>query len=328
MPEFPAISPEITRDNALNMILASIAMEELGLSHIINAEGEKLQYILGTLPGSSPADVTTNEILAVNQSIGNLLDSVMQNQMFLKSKMESVLNYISTPQPTGTTGAGITGATGPMGPMGPMGPTGPAGGADGPTGAIGPTGPAGIDGITGATGPTGATGAAGTDGITGAVGPTGATGPTGPAGPSIPFAQNCTVSFHGNRNCIWQNNRPLSLMPSCNFRSYSAVLTSCGSKILLRGGHGFIISFAIDLCVSNRSGDTVSIAVCTENQMRKETVFVCNTPVIHNGRPFTATANGIFISTCRYRSDTMLFLNLLAPESVRVNYANVVVTET
>ena len=40
----------------VNQILSSIAMEELGMSHILNAEGEKLQYILGTLPGlSGPA---------------------------------------------------------------------------------------------------------------------------------------------------------------------------------------------------------------------------------------------------------------------------------
>ena len=51
MPSFPNIDPPIQREDAVNQILSSIAMEELGLSHILNAEGEKLQYILGTIPG-------------------------------------------------------------------------------------------------------------------------------------------------------------------------------------------------------------------------------------------------------------------------------------
>ena len=53
LPSFPVVNPPIEREDAVNQILSSIAMEELGLSHILNAEGEKLQYILGTLPGLS-----------------------------------------------------------------------------------------------------------------------------------------------------------------------------------------------------------------------------------------------------------------------------------
>lgn len=73
------------------MIIASTAMEELALSHIVNAEGEKLQYILGTLPGSRKPCANTQEILAVNQSAAALLDTVMQSQMLLKGKLEKAL---------------------------------------------------------------------------------------------------------------------------------------------------------------------------------------------------------------------------------------------
>ena len=126
-PKFPN-PPDLTRDDALNMLLTSIAMEELGLSHIINAEGEKLQYILGTLKCTDGTEPSVEQLLQVNNSITCLLDSVMQNQIFLKAKMEKVLNSIEYPN------MGPTGATGPTGPKGPPG---------GATGATGPPGPPG-----------------------------------------------------------------------------------------------------------------------------------------------------------------------------------------
>lgn len=48
LPNIPDIDPLISlnRCDAINLLLSSIAMEEIGLSHILNAEGEKLQRFL------------------------------------------------------------------------------------------------------------------------------------------------------------------------------------------------------------------------------------------------------------------------------------------
>ncbi|MFA2810693.1 collagen-like protein [Bacillus mycoides] len=134
----PNITPNIslTREESINLILASIALEELGLAHIINAEAEKIQYAIGTLSGLSPA-ATLDEILAVNESVNQTIQTALKTQMLLQSKLDSVIRTPVLTGPTGPAGGGT----------GPTGPTGPAGGPTGPTGVTGPIG------ATGATGP-------------------------------------------------------------------------------------------------------------------------------------------------------------------------------
>ncbi|WP_210471316.1 hypothetical protein [Sporosarcina sp. 6E9] len=91
----PNITPiiSITRSEVINLLLASIALEELGLAHIINAEAEKIQYVLGTLPGLSPA-ATLAEILAVNESVQDVLDLVIKKELLLESKLKQVIRTI------------------------------------------------------------------------------------------------------------------------------------------------------------------------------------------------------------------------------------------
>lgn len=158
-PQFPS-TPDLSRQNAINQIVSSIASEELALSHIINTEGEKTQYAIGSLPGLV-GDSTITDVLDVNNSTGNMLGTVLENQIVLAGKLSSALRA-----PV------FLGATGPTGPTGPTGSD------------IGPTGPSGPVGITG---PTGFAGDVGEAGVTG---PAGAAAPTPPPSATAGFAAN------------------------------------------------------------------------------------------------------------------------------------------
>lgn len=92
LPRFPDVPDNLTCENSISQILTSIAMEEIGLSHILNAEGEKLQYVLGTLGDSRPAEPpSVDQILEVNESVKDMLQQVAFNQMFLSAKMSGAL---------------------------------------------------------------------------------------------------------------------------------------------------------------------------------------------------------------------------------------------
>ena len=139
----PNITPNIsiTRDDALNLLLSSIALEELGIAHILNAEGEKIQYTLGTLHGTTGPGPSIPDLLNVNKSVQDMLDTAMKQELLLESKLKTVSDIM------GKTcgGTGTTCPTGPGGPAGPQGPGGPAGpaGPQGPGGPAGPGGPGG-----------------------------------------------------------------------------------------------------------------------------------------------------------------------------------------
>ena len=143
MPTFPKNDPPLTREGSLNEIISSIAAEELSLSHLLNVEGEKLQYVLGTMPGLDGA-ASLDEVMQINKSVKDTLSGIMEQQMALTSKLGAVLKAPTFP--------------GPEGPMGAEGPEGPEGPAEGEAGPTGPTGPTGAEGPAGPTGPAGAPG--------------------------------------------------------------------------------------------------------------------------------------------------------------------------
>ena len=107
MPLLEENDSSLTREDAINQVIVSIAQEELGLSCLINAEGEKLQYILGTLSGTTGPSATIEEVLEANRSISEVLKGVVEDQTLLGNKLKTVLSS-----------AVLTGPTGPTGPTG------------------------------------------------------------------------------------------------------------------------------------------------------------------------------------------------------------------
>ena len=91
MPKIPDMSPKIDLNikDSTKMILNSIAMQEMGLSHILNAEGEKLQCIIKKMQEESY--ICSDKLLEVNGSVNKLLKNILKNEMILQIKMEDAV---------------------------------------------------------------------------------------------------------------------------------------------------------------------------------------------------------------------------------------------
>lgn len=102
-PNIPDVNPsiEINTDEVINLLLASIAFEELGLAHIINAEAEKIQSVLGTLKGQTPKNPSISDLVQIDKTVGGILQDVIKKEMLLQFKLENVLG-ISTSSTTTT----------------------------------------------------------------------------------------------------------------------------------------------------------------------------------------------------------------------------------
>lgn len=104
-PNIPNITPllSVTVEQAVPLLLSSIAMEELALAHIINTEAEKLQFVLGTLTDTgvtfSPAEVSVTDLLLVNSGVQRTLRDVIKKEMLLEFKFENVLDLVSIVAP-------------------------------------------------------------------------------------------------------------------------------------------------------------------------------------------------------------------------------------
>lgn len=71
-----------TLDQAITDLIESVALQETALSHILNAEGEKMQAIIAW------SDTTPEQLLEMNKSVYKLVNSVTRLEMIFQSKLE------------------------------------------------------------------------------------------------------------------------------------------------------------------------------------------------------------------------------------------------
>lgn len=99
LPTMPDYEPKIKLDmeDSIKMIMNSISMEEIGLSHIINAEGEKIQYAVQSqklnCECSSNYYDDTDRLIKINNSIDRTLKTVLRNQLILQMKLEETMDF-------------------------------------------------------------------------------------------------------------------------------------------------------------------------------------------------------------------------------------------
>lgn len=91
----PVITPSGTpRCQAISDLIESVALQEAGLAHILNAEGEKLQKAI------SRADVSAPQLLQFNRSVEDTLRAVTQLEVILQGKLALFQDCLCSNCPT------------------------------------------------------------------------------------------------------------------------------------------------------------------------------------------------------------------------------------
>lgn len=75
-------SSDTTRSQAATDVIESVALQQTALSHILNAEGEKIQAVLAM------GNVCVDDLLLVNKSVESMVNSITKLEIMLQSKLE------------------------------------------------------------------------------------------------------------------------------------------------------------------------------------------------------------------------------------------------
>lgn len=111
-PNIPDIDPyiNITFEDAVNLLLTSIAMEEMSLSRLMDAEVSKIACVTGDRchpdgchPGCGQGGRTPGDVLKINKSVDEAIKNMIKLQMLLQFKLDNIKEILPCTSSTTTT---------------------------------------------------------------------------------------------------------------------------------------------------------------------------------------------------------------------------------
>lgn len=86
------------RIHTIMRLLSTIAIEEMALAHIVNAEAEKIQYVAGTLhPAIETLEViSVHDLFVIQDSVRKMMEDVLLREVMLHMKFSNMLGALET----------------------------------------------------------------------------------------------------------------------------------------------------------------------------------------------------------------------------------------
>lgn len=101
-PNIPDITPSIdlTLEDSINLLLHSVALEEISLSKLMDAETSK---ILCVLKDCEHKDSILQDAIKINESVDKTIKNMIKLQMLLQFKLENIKEFLPVTTTTTTT---------------------------------------------------------------------------------------------------------------------------------------------------------------------------------------------------------------------------------
>ncbi len=92
VPTIPSL-PSIPKANVISSLLATVAIEEAALAHLVNAEAEKVQRLAATMPTPS----TFEQAAEMQKIVLAVMNAVALKELLLGEKIRRVMSITIDP---------------------------------------------------------------------------------------------------------------------------------------------------------------------------------------------------------------------------------------